>query len=246
MSQPPGARPCEECPRRARSSVVRLGVPTGDSDYVVALAGNPNTGKGTVFNALTGLRQHAGNWPGKTIARAEGGVSFGGSKHKLVDLPGTYSLQSTSADEEMARDFILFGRPDVTVVVVDARPATQTAPRDGPAGAAESGPPPGARSVLELAGRLRWDAGLGTQDTLMESICANAGRMAARAVSQRGDGPRRDWDQIIDRLVTNRGTGFPIMVMLLTAVLWLTITGANVPSAMLADGPHRYCWPPSS
>jgi ferrous iron transport protein B len=91
-----------------------------DWDYVVALAGNPNTGKSTVFNALTGLRQHTGNWPGKTVARAEGGFSFGDARYKLVDLPGTYSLLSTSLDEEVARDFILFGQPDVTIIVVDA------------------------------------------------------------------------------------------------------------------------------
>jgi ferrous iron transport protein B len=89
-------------------------------DFVVALAGNPNTGKSTVFNSLTGLRQHTGNWPGKTVVRAEGGFSYQGSRYKLVDLPGTYSLLSTSADEEVARDFILFGQPDVTVIVVDA------------------------------------------------------------------------------------------------------------------------------
>ena len=86
----------------------------------MALAGNPNTGKSTVFNALTGLRQHTGNWPGKTVARAEGGFSFGDARYKLVDLPGTYSLLSASVDEEIARDFILFGQPDVTVIVVDA------------------------------------------------------------------------------------------------------------------------------
>jgi ferrous iron transport protein B len=91
-----------------------------DWDFVVALAGNPNTGKSTVFNALTGLRQHTGNWPGKTVTRAEGGFEYGGHRYKLVDLPGTYSLLATSLDEEIARDFILFGQPDVTVVVVDA------------------------------------------------------------------------------------------------------------------------------
>jgi len=97
-----------------------LGVNVDNADYVVALAGNPNTGKSTVFNALTGLRQHTGNWPGKTVIRAEGGFSYNDKRFKLVDLPGTYSLLSTSQDEEIARNFILFGRPDVTVIVVDA------------------------------------------------------------------------------------------------------------------------------
>jgi len=89
-------------------------------DYVVALAGNPNTGKSTVFNALTGLRQHTGNWPGKTVSRAEGTFSYAGKRFKLVDLPGTYSLLADSVDEQIARDFVLFGRPDCTVVVCDA------------------------------------------------------------------------------------------------------------------------------
>lgn len=111
---------CAECPVHLASNLLKLGVDVTDWDYVVALAGNPNTGKSTVFNALTGLRQHTGNWPGKTVARAEGGFEYGGRRFKLVDLPGTYSLLSTSDDEEIARNFILFGQPDVTVLVVDA------------------------------------------------------------------------------------------------------------------------------
>ena len=70
--------------------------------------------------ALTGLRQHTGNWPGKTVTRSEGAFQFGGQNYKLVDLPGTYSLLSASQDEEVARDFILFGQPSCTIVVTDA------------------------------------------------------------------------------------------------------------------------------
>ncbi len=92
----------------------------GDFDFVLALAGNPNTGKSTVFNALTGMRQHTGNWPGKTVSRAEGSFTYNEKSFRIVDLPGTYSLLATSVDEEIARDFILFGRPDVTIVVADA------------------------------------------------------------------------------------------------------------------------------
>lgn len=111
---------CENCPIHNVNNLVKLGVDMSGYNYVVALAGNPNTGKSTVFNNLTGLRQHTGNWPGKTVTRAEGGFSYNSSKYMVVDLPGTYSLLSTSTDEEVARDFILFGQPDVTIIVVDA------------------------------------------------------------------------------------------------------------------------------
>lgn len=114
------AQDCATCPAHNVGNLVKLGINMDDWDYVVALAGNPNTGKSTVFNALTGLRQHTGNWPGKTVSRAEGGLSYGEHRYKIVDLPGTYSLLSTSLDEEVARNFILFGQPDVTVIVVDA------------------------------------------------------------------------------------------------------------------------------
>ncbi|MCP5111112.1 MAG: iron transporter FeoB [bacterium] len=109
---------CDDCPASAELS--QLGISLEKHDHLIALAGNPNTGKSSVFNALTGLRQHVGNWPGKTVTRAEGGFSFNGTSYKLVDLPGTYSLLSASQDEEIARNFILFGKPDCTVVVVDA------------------------------------------------------------------------------------------------------------------------------
>jgi len=107
------------CPSRL-SQLNKLGLEIGNADHVVALAGNPNTGKTTVFNALTGLRMHTGNWPGKTISRAEGGFDYDERRFKLVDLPGTYSLLSASPDEEVARRFLLFGQPDVTVIVADA------------------------------------------------------------------------------------------------------------------------------
>ncbi len=118
MSTNPESQACESCP--AYGQLAQMGVSLGTYDHLVALAGNPNTGKSSVFNALTGLRQHVGNWTGKTVKRAEGGYTFQDKRYKLVDLPGTYSLLSASEDEEISRNFILFGRPDCTVVVVDA------------------------------------------------------------------------------------------------------------------------------
>ena len=119
MIPSPPAAGCRGCGNR-EESLVQLGVSPGSWDFLVALAGNPNTGKSTVFNALTGLRQHTGNWPGKTVTRAEGTFKHSERTVKVVDLPGTYSLQAGSTDEEVARDFLLFGQPDVTVIVVDA------------------------------------------------------------------------------------------------------------------------------
>ena len=367
---------CATCPAHNLANLVKLGVDMDSWDYVVALAGNPNTGKSTVFNALTGLRQHTGNWPGKTVARAEGGFELGGDRYKLVDLPGTYSLLSSSQDEEIARDFILFGQPDVTVVVVDANrlernlnlvlqvleitdravlclnlmdearrhgltvddrrlardlgvPVIATSARYGeglealnrairevasgewqgkrrrlkggtpalrravdrvagqlssvypqvpnapwvalrlldgdrriseavasgelaelhqeqiaaedPAAAADapraSGAPDAeqARAILRTASRHRWQVGPNFHQSLMEGIYTEAARVADRAVTRAEEKPRFDLDRAIDRLVTSRRWGFPLMLALLTVVFWLTIAGANVPSAMLAS-----------
>lgn len=91
-----------------------------EDDIVIAVAGNPNVGKSTLFNALTGMNQHTGNWPGKTVSNARGSCKYKGKNFVFVDLPGTYSLMSNSTEEEIARDFVCFGEPDLVVVVVDA------------------------------------------------------------------------------------------------------------------------------
>ena len=91
-----------------------------ESDTIAAIAGNPNVGKSTVFNALTGMRQHTGNWPGKTVAIAQGHCRIDGNGFVLVDIPGTYSLSPHSAEEEVARDFICLSSHDAVVVVCDA------------------------------------------------------------------------------------------------------------------------------
>jgi ferrous iron transport protein B len=353
---------CATCPAFNAGHLTRLGIDTGNMDHVLALAGNPNTGKSTVFNALTGLRQHTGNWPGKTVTRAEGAFAFADKRYRIVDLPGTYSLLSTSTDEEVARDFILFGRPGVTVIVVDGTrlernlnlvlqvleitdravlcvnlmdearryklrvddrmlsrdlgiPVVLAAARqregidqllksiaDVASGAIvckphriSSIPPavlgivekmttsvsaaiPGLPNVrwvalrllegdqrmidavssgelLELLGRphedgkaavearagllreanaLRLEMGEGYHDALMEGIYEDAARIADRAVTRHGEQGRFSLDRAIDRLVTSKWTGFPIMFLLLAAVFWLTVEGANVPSAFLS------------
>lgn len=97
-----------------------LTVKKEDGDTVIALAGNPNVGKSTVFNALTRMNQHTGNWPGKTVSNAQGVCRYNEKNYIFVDIPGTYSLMAHSTEEEVARDFICFGDPDTVVVVCDA------------------------------------------------------------------------------------------------------------------------------
>ncbi|PKM80705.1 MAG: ferrous iron transport protein B [Firmicutes bacterium HGW-Firmicutes-14] len=109
--------------RSTGPGVLRNSINTGHEaagTFTIALAGNPNVGKSTIFNSLTGLRQHTGNWPGKTVANARGKYRYGDREFILVDIPGTYSLSASSVEEEVARDFICFGEPDATVVVADA------------------------------------------------------------------------------------------------------------------------------
>ena len=91
-----------------------------NNEFVIALCGNPNTGKSSIFNILTGLNQHTGNWPGKTVVNARGAFPYKDKDFILMDLPGTYSLFSTSVEEEVARDYLCFGNSDLAVVVTDA------------------------------------------------------------------------------------------------------------------------------
>ena len=90
------------------------------ADLTIALAGNPNAGKTTIFNLLTGLHQHTGNWPGKTVEKKEGEIEHGDMTINIVDLPGTYSLTAYSPEEIIARDFIIQEKPDVVINVIDA------------------------------------------------------------------------------------------------------------------------------
>lgn len=180
MSAPAPA--CADCSVYQAANLRKLGVDTSGADFVVALAGNPNTGKSTVFNALTGLRQHVGNWAGKTVTRADGGFSVGDSVYKLVDLPGTNSLLASSVDEEIARDVVLFGRPDVVVVVADATNLARSLPL--------------CLQILEITGRVV------VALNLMDEAERRSLRIDARHLA-------RELGVPVVPMVARRGTGVP-------------------------------------
>ena len=238
----------------------------------VALAGNPNVGKSTLFNALTGLRQHTGNWAGKTVATARGEYSYGGREYQLIDLPGTYSLAAHSQEEAVARDYIESGQADGVVVVCDATclernlilvlqvleltgkvlvcvnlmdeakrlgvevdlPALSRrlgVPVVGTAGARQDGLDDLKEAIARLVGQ---DAPAAQPERPPGERVTLAERYAAQVVrNQAADRLRRQ--RRLDRLLTSKATGIPLMLLLLGAVVWLTVAGANLPSALLTE-----------
>ena len=341
---------CKDCPVYKTYHFDERGIRGDDADYVLALAGNPNTGKSTIFNSLTKMHQHTGNWPGKTVTKAEGIFEYNGKKYKLVDLPGTYSLLSISRDEAVARDFILFGKPDVTIIVIDATRLERNlnltlqimeitdkivialnlvdeARRNGiyidskrlsdilgvpvvetvasrkkgldkllevTEGVIENRivchpykieyPPslkaaieplvnlleellPGytnlrwialrlldgdqsviefikqksdgdnkdtIAALLEISEKIRWELGDYFHDELMQAIFESAKMITRECVTVDKTKKPFDLDDKIDRIVTSKIWGFPIMFLLLALVFWLTIVGANYPSGVLS------------
>lgn len=242
------------------------------NEPVIALCGNPNVGKSTLFNALTGMKQHTGNWSGKTVSLARGLCTRGGKRYGIVDLPGTYSLLAHSKEEEIASGFIADGNADAAVVVCDATCLVRSltlamqvsrlnartvicinlmdeAERRGISIdtaklEALSGLPCAAVSARSERGIdelfIKINAALAAEPSpppafacdcpnaafcLSESICAKC-----VAVSKKADERRMK----IDRILTGRYTGIPIMLMLLALVFYITLEGANYPSAWLS------------
>lgn len=242
-----------------------------ETDKIIALAGNPNVGKSTVFNALTGGRQHTGNWPGKTVSSAHGVCRFHKTDYLIVDLPGSYSLDARSAEEEITRDYIINAGADAAVIVCDAtclernlilalqiirhQPASilcvnlmDEAKKKGiqvnlPLLSERLGIP-----VIGTAARSK--KGLNELLHAMEEVCQkNEIKTVAPETADADfahilcDGvliyTKADYDKAIrqaDRVLTSRIFGFPLMFLLLLGIFWLTITGANVPSELLAGG----------
>lgn len=327
-----------------------------EADRVIALAGNPNVGKSTVFNELTGLHQHTGNWPGKTVTNAQGYCTFRNRGYVMVDLPGCYSLMAHSAEEEVARDFICFGGADAAVVVCDATclernlnlvlqtmeitervvvcvnlmdearrkkikvdlsklsallgvpvvgtsarsrkgldklmhavsemVATDTPPQKFripyseateqavslliPAIQAACGDrvdprwvalklldsddtlrgslekllgfdlyeEPGVKAALEAVQEQLEEFGVTTEqlrDDLVSGVVHKAEEVSSAVVSVE-NGTYNARDKRLDRILTSKLTGFPIMFLVLLVIFWLTITGANYPSELLSTG----------
>ena len=253
-----------------------------DSDFTVTLAGNPNVGKSTVFNGLTGLNQHTGNWTGKTVSNAAGKCTYLNKKFLLVDIPGTYSIISHSKEEEIARDFICSGVSDVTVVVVDATCLERnlnlvfqimdiTPNVIVCVNLLDEAKKKKIKIDLDLLSELLGVPVVGTTarkkkslNNLLDTIykvCNNEIEIFAKKIIypencslnekascimkqceyitnkvcsfEKSD--YRSSDKKIDKFLTSKTFGIPIMILFLGLIFWITIIGANYPSSLLSE-----------
>ncbi|MBO0477269.1 ferrous iron transporter B [Vagococcus sp. DIV0080] len=260
-----------------------------DTDRVITLAGNPNVGKSSIFNELTGLRQHTGNWPGKTVDLAQGHYQHNSQGYVIVDLPGTYSLMAHSQEEEVARDFIQSTQSEATVVVCDATSLErnlnlvlqimQITPKvvvcvnlldeankkkisiNLPKLQELLGVPVVGTSAVKKQGLTE----LMDQVDQVISGETTANPFMIDALKQLHDDPETEVlalldrasviaqdvitfgnedfdkkDRVLDKILTQKSTGIPIMILLLMLIFWFTIVGADGPSDFLADHFNRF------
>ncbi len=242
--------------------------------FTIALAGNPNVGKSTVFNNLTGMRQHTGNWPGKTVTAASGNCSYKGYDLLLIDLPGTYSLAAHSPEEEVTRDYIRSDQADATIVICDATCLERNLILVMQTLAITTRVIVGVNLLDEAASKgitidiARLEQMLSVPVVPLVASCGKGcDRLLERtvnAIENTGKDSPPAWatldaaalvnkaheinsavvccncaepnarDRRLDRLLSGRRTALPIMLLLLAAVFWITINGANYPSDWLA------------
>lgn len=243
------------------------------ADFTVALIGNPNVGKSTLFNRLTGLRQHTGNWSGKTVEQAEGFYPYKGKRYRLVDLPGTYSLRSRSRDEAITATYLRQQTPDCVLVICDgtclernlilvqqllglttrlvvAVNLLDEAARRGialdlpllqrqlgaPVAGISAGHGTGLPQLQELVRQVcqGYLASPGDGDAAADARqeARRAGQIARMTVRQTATPQASRFD----RLLMRRGFGAAFLLFLLLGLLWLTIAGANYPTAALQAG----------
>ncbi len=241
-----------------------------ETSKTIAFCGNPNVGKSTLFNALTGLHQHTGNWPGKTVESSRGTVQMQGETYHLIDLPGTYSLTAKSPEEAVTRDYICGGEADLVVVVCDGTclarnliltlQVLQITRRVGVCvNLMDEARKKGIAVDLERLSELLGVPVVGTEarkrssvrklatcmlqsvaqeekpvvPCKVESLIGESQRIAG-LVERRTRSPLEERDRKIDNVLTGKVWAYPIMVLLLMGILWLTIEGANYPSQWLA------------
>lgn len=242
------------------------------SDIKIALAGNPNVGKSTVFNALTGGRRHTGNWSGKTVDAACGVYSDADGTVTFIDLPGTYSLDSASPEEKIARDYIAAGEADTVVIVCDACClarnlilAMQIKAITGRAAlcvnlldeAKKRGITVNTQKLSEMLGMpvvgtsaargegldemikvCRRTAKLHSEPSQRqdaESCAFRAREIAEKCTSESAESATQRFRRL-DRILTGRLTGIPVMLAMLFLILWITVVGANYPSELISRG----------
>ncbi|WP_110954527.1 ferrous iron transport protein B [Anaerosinus massiliensis] len=261
----------------------RFHIQATPQQFIIALAGNPNVGKSTIFNELTGLRQHTGNWPGKTVDNAQGTFHYFEQEFLLIDLPGTYSIMAHSMEEEIARDFICEAKPDATLIVVDASslernlnlalqvmnitskvvvcvnlldeakrkgidvnlnrlseqlgvPVVGTTARTG------EGMEDLKRTLFEVANneinstprKVQMDSADPSEDEIVATLYQHAEQISQQVVQKKA-AEKKSLEHRLDDLLTSRWFGYPVMLLLLSCVFWITIEGSNIPSQLLAD-----------